>query len=104
MNKRQLTAILKPVKGMSVINMTNPNSHNKISNQFIIHTATGSIFQSYTTIIAVKTFGQPTILDEQAWDYSRTTGKYRNQFLNERIADTRRKIENGTYILTDLNQ
>ena len=31
------------------------------------------------------------------WDYSVTTGKYRNQFLGEGIKETREKIANGTY-------
>ena len=43
-------------------------------------------------------------LDQKYWNYSNTTGKYRNIFLNETIKDTRAKIKNGTYILTDLNK
>ena len=42
-------------------------------------------------------------LDEYYWDYSVTTGKYRNEFLGEGIAETRKKIASGEYILTDLN-
>ena len=30
-------------------------------------------------------------------------GKYRNQFLNEGIVDTRKKIKSGIYVLTNLN-
>ena len=43
-------------------------------------------------------------LDQNRWDYSTTTGKYRNEFLGEGIAETRKKIKSGEYILTDLNQ
>ena len=43
-------------------------------------------------------------LDKVYWDYSVTTGKYRNQFLDEGIAETRKKIKEGVYILTDLNK
>ena len=42
-------------------------------------------------------------LDKQYWDYSVTTGKYRNQFLGETKAETQKKIDSGEYILTDLN-
>ena len=67
------------------------------NNQFIIHggiiqlpndTYTGEVFQSYKSIIAMKAFecgntgnSYKIFLDEQYWDYSVTTGKYRNQFL-----------------------
>ena len=51
----------------------------------------------------MKTNGTTTYLDEHYWDYSATTGKYRNQFLGEGIAETRAKIESGEYILIDLN-
>ncbi len=42
-------------------------------------------------------------LDAKYWDYSRTTGNYRNDFLDENIAETRKKIESGEYKLVDLN-
>ena len=45
-----------------------------------------------------------TYLDVNKWDYSKTTGKYRNIFLNETKKDTEKKIKSGEYILTDLNK
>jgi len=50
----------------------------------------------------VSSYNRKIILDSYYWDYSRTTGKYRNQFLGEGIADTRAKIESGEYKLADL--
>ena len=85
-----------------VQNMTS-NSGNKIANQFIIYTDNGSIFQSYNSTI-VKIDSGKTYLDESKWNYSTTTGKYRNIFLNENINATRKKIKSGEYILTDLNK
>lgn len=76
----------------------------EVPNQFLIYTKDGVYFQSYSSIIAFK--GDKTgkiYLDEEKWDYSRTTSKYRRQFLGEDIEDTRSKIESGEYILTDLN-
>ena len=104
---------------MKVQNMTSSNG-NKIANQFIINEKGGIMgnfisretFQSYDSIIAVRTvWGENAVaggridieLDEKYWDYSVTTGKYRNQFLNEGIADTRKKIKSGEYKLADLN-
>ena len=86
-----------------VRNMFSQNG-NQVANQFIIETPEGTYFQSYRSIIAFidKKTGEIT-LDEYYWDYSRTTGKYRNEFLGEYIADTRAKIESGEYKLADLN-
>jgi len=87
------------------------NNGNKIANQFIITDDRDNVyFQSYNSIIVKKDFdvigeGEVKIyLDQKYWNYSNTTGKYRNIFLGETIKDTKAKIKNGTYILTDLNK
>ena len=54
-------------------------------------------------IIVLNKNGKIT-LDSYYWDYSVTTGKYRNQFLNEGIAETRKKIKEGIYKLANLNK
>tara|TARA_Y100001937_G_scaffold125858_1_gene193644 strand:+ start:672 stop:923 length:252 start_codon:yes stop_codon:yes gene_type:complete len=76
---------------------------NKVPNQFIIRTNEGVYFQSYQSIIALIKNDGSVVLDSYYWDYSRTTGKYRNEFLMEGIAETREKIASGEYQLTDLN-
>lgn len=77
---------------------------NTVPNQFIIHTKTATYFQSYRTIIIKRNDRNGKIyLDKNSWNYSVTTGKYRNQFLNENIAETRKRIESGEYKLKDLN-
>ena len=88
---------------ISVRNMTS-NKGNLVPNQFVIRTSNARIFQSYSSTIAKILNSGKVFLDEYYWDYSRTTGKYRNQFLNENMADTRKKINNGEYILKDLNK
>ena len=92
---------------MKTENMTSTNG-NKVANQFIITDNIGNkYFQSYSSVIVKKTnpYYQPqTIeLDKKYWNYSNTTGKYRNIFLGETIKDTRKKIKSGKYKLTDLN-
>ena len=92
---------------MKVENITS-NNGNKIANQFIItDDEDNKYFQSYSSMIVKKGYENNkygVYLDQKYWNYSNTTGKYRNIFLNETIKDTRAKIKNGTYILTDLNK
>ena len=76
----------------------------EVPNQFIIKTNKGIYFQSYDTIIAFEDNNRKITLDRYSWDYSRTTGKYRNQFLGENIAETRQKIRSKIYKLKDLNK
>ena len=86
---------------MKVENMISAKG-NKVANQFIINSAEGCFFQSYKSIIVKQAEGI-TYLDDYFWDYSVTTGKYRNDFLGEGIAETRAKIKSGEYILMNLN-
>tara|TARA_R110000868_G_scaffold291682_1_gene552171 strand:+ start:315 stop:584 length:270 start_codon:yes stop_codon:yes gene_type:complete len=89
---------------MKTENMTSTNG-NKVANQFKIYDSDGSkYFQSYNSVIAKIDPANNITLDQKYWNYSNTTGKYRNIFLEETIKDTRAKIKNGTYILTDLNK
>ena len=89
---------------MLVKNMTS-NAGNKIANQFIIvdNENNKTYFQSYKSIIVMVHNGK-VYLDSYYWDYSNTTGRFRNMFLNETIVDTRKKIDSGEYVLTDLNE
>jgi hypothetical protein len=73
-----------------------------IPNQFLITDGDKEVFQSYDSVIAIRENGKIT-LDANSWDYSTTTGKYRNQFLGETKAETERKIKSGEYTLANLN-
>jgi hypothetical protein len=83
--------------------MTSNSSGNPVANQFIIYASDGNYFQSYNSVIAFRDNNGKITLDSYYWDYSRTTSKYRNQFLGEGIVDTRAKIDSGEYKLADLN-
>ena len=74
-----------------------------VPNQFVIEEGKNIYFQSHDSIIAKKT-PKGIFLDVNDWDYSTTTGKYRNKFLNENISDTRKKIKSGEYKLINLNE
>ena len=45
-----------------------------------------------------------TVLDNNDWDYSTTTAKYRNKFLNYNTNVTLKKINDGSILLMDLNK
>jgi hypothetical protein len=80
------------------------NNGNPVRNQFRITTNDGEFFQSYKSIIVFLDFKSgKTFLDENKWDYSVTTGKYRNLFLGETKRETEKKIKSGEYVLYDLN-
>lgn len=87
---------------MKVKNMKSLNG-NPVPNQFIIETKNGMIFQSYQSVIVEVQNGK-TYLDKNKWDYSKTTGKYRNAFLGETKKETEKKIKDKIYILKDLNK
>ena len=79
------------------------NSGRSVANQFEIETDDATYLQSYDSII-VKRMSGVTYLDEYYWDYSVTTGRYRNMFLGETKKETQAKIDSGEYILTNLNK
>ena len=78
------------------------SSGRAVANQFEIETDDATYLQSYDSII-VKRMSGVTYLDEYYWDYSTTTGRYRNMFLGENKGVTQMKIDTGEYNLTNLN-
>lgn len=100
---------------MKIRNMQSPRG-NDVPNQFIIETSKGRYFQSYDSIIAFlpwEIMGNVSgiKLDENYWDYSRTTMKYLCQFLRHHTSDAinskkdiEQRIESGYYQLVNLNQ
>jgi hypothetical protein len=90
------------IKKISVQNMKS-NNGNTIPNQFEIITPDGIYFQSYSTIIAFRARDGKISLDADKWDFSKTTGKYRNAFLRETRKETEKKIKSGVYQLVNLN-
>ena len=98
---------------MKVSNITNRNNK-KVKNQFIItdyHKKGNMIeyFQSYDSIIIKRIYDNiganvvETYLDSKYYNYSTTTSKYRNIFLEENTREIEKKIKDGIYILTNLN-
>ena len=87
-----------------VSNLTSTRSGREVSNQFEIQTSEGRFFQSYDSIIVfIPADGSKIQLDERYWNYSKTTSKYRNEFLRETTKETQAKIDSGVYKLVNLN-
>lgn len=96
------------IKVKNIIN----DSGRAVANQFVISewhngSMVKATFQSYDSIICVMDFsGDDTeiVLDQQYWDYSRTTLKYLERFLElHSKKEIEAKIKNGEYVLVDLN-
>jgi hypothetical protein len=88
---------------MKVENMKN-SKENLVPNQFIIYDDEWVIFQSYESIIARYSFDKMKIeLDSKYWNYSKTTSKYRNIFLDMTSQEIKKGIKEGSLILTNLN-
>ena len=91
---------------MKVEQFINSNG-NPQANHFIIRDKNKTVFQSYDSVIVEKkrVNGETKVrLDRKTWNYSKTTSKYRNQFLNETTAETQAKIDSGEYKLANLNK
>jgi len=87
-----------------VKNFKSSKSGLPIANQFRITLQNGiEVFQSYNSIICIKADGE-VYLDYDRWNYSKTTSKYRNIFLNESTVDTVKKIGLGQYGCVRLNK
>lgn len=65
---------------MTVKNMVSPRTGVEVANQFIIEGDGKTIFQSYSSTIAVIDWTHKTVQIGEDWNYSNTTGKYRNEF------------------------
>lgn len=58
-------------------------SGRKVANQFVITTGGTYTLQSYDSTIVSIDFSNKLVIFYEDWDYSRTTGKYRNMFLRD---------------------
>jgi hypothetical protein len=90
---------------MKVQNIISERSGKSVANQFLI---TGTynelpftVFQSYRSAIALSYRGH--IVLGYDWDYSTTTGKYRNQFLGYNKKETQNMVDLGHIAVLDLD-
>lgn len=81
-----------------VVNLVSSNG-NKIENQFMIFFENGTVFQSYDSIVVIETRGNTYLTSKH--DYSVTTSKYRNLFLDDDSKGVKEGIKGGSYILLE---
>jgi hypothetical protein len=82
-----------------------PKATHFAQNHFVINNGNQEIFQSDNSIIVVRENNNVT-LDEHLWSISHrltTMSEYRNKFLGESTSEIKRKVDNGTYKLANLN-
>lgn len=87
------------IKNIPRVENMQSSRNNDIANQFIIKGEDFTLFQSYNSPIVMLKNGKTYIFSD--WDYSVTTGKYRNQFLGETKKETLKKLKSGKYIAVD---
>lgn len=78
---------------MTVRNMVSPRTGKEVANQFIINDGNKLVFQSYESMIVEYDKMNNSITFGKDWNYSNTTSKYRNEFLNmyfPELADTKK--------------
>jgi hypothetical protein len=78
---------------MKVRNMESPRTGRPVANQFILFDDDKLVFQSYDSMIVTWEKSTSTITFGRDWNYSTTTSKYRNQFLDmyfPSLADTKK--------------
>lgn len=68
---------------LKVENMRSPRTGREVPNQFVIRSGDKTMFQSYQSPIVEIDYYTHAIHVYEDWNYSRTTSKYRNQFLDE---------------------
>ena len=91
---------------VKVSNMTSPRSGREVANQFIIKIGDNlTVFQSYESVICHELRGNTghIFLDEDKWEYSKTTSKYLYQFLGMNKSEILEGVKSGKIILTNLN-
>lgn len=67
---------------MKVRNMISDRG-NTIANQFIIESGSTTVFQSYDSTIITVDYDRRIITVHPDYNYSKTTGKYRNMFFRD---------------------
>jgi len=97
--KIQNEEIKQIIENLPSVENVRSSKGNEIPNQFIIYGNGFTLFQSYKSPIALIKNGKTYIFKN--WDYSVTTGKYRNDFLNETKKETLAKLKSGEYIAVD---
>jgi len=86
-----------PLRELEITNLDN------VGKELSIRTDDGRYFVSYNTVIAYIDNTAKIYLDKDYWQYSSTTSKWRNKFLNMTTQETKNEIKLGHIELINLN-
>ena len=97
---------LENIKSKSHV-FLNPNTYKRVNNHHVINLANDkgeqlTRFYSYNSCI-VQIVGSRITLDKYYYNYSKTTSKYRNMFLQLDSKEVEKKIASGEIELANLN-
>lgn len=85
--------LLKRLKGIpKVYPLTSPRSGDAVKNQVEISMDNGTVFQSYSSTIAIKHKGVVYLTND--FDYSVTTSKYLKQFCGKSAKEIKTELKN----------
>ena len=82
---------------LHVSNLTSPRSWSPVPNQFNLACVNGRAFQSYDSLIAVRTGGKLYLTDRH--DFSVTTSKYATQWTGYTTKERRAGLKSGEIVL-----
>mgnify|MGYP007011968210 CR=1 FL=1 len=85
-----------PIKDLPRVENMVSNAGNLIANQFLLKGKGYTLFKSYDSPIALIDCNNKVYIFSD-WNYSTTTGKYRNIFLSETKPETLKKLKSGEY-------
>lgn len=74
------------------------------ANNFVYADKDKRVLQSYGKIIAIEHQDGTVLLDETYYNYSKTTTKYRNKFLDLSTKEIDAKIKSGEFIIGSLQE
>lgn len=77
--------------------------NNLAPNQITFSNNGRRFFQSYDSVIASVDSSGKIELDERYWNYSKTTVRFRNQFLGLTTKETEKMIKSGEIVLVNMN-
>jgi len=77
------------------------NKGRTVPNQYVMRLNNCNVFQSYETVIAIHDYKENVVyLNEDYYDYSRTTARYRNKFFDLTTKEIKEKIKEKQFLLT----
>ena len=91
-------------KKIKVEPLTSTRTGEAVKNQYVIHIDNNVAFQSYDSLIAVYDIENNTLTLGCNFDYSTTTSKYLNQFIEYYCCSIYRELPNGTSVKNKLQK